>query len=112
MRYVGIAILVAAGSTLLLVHVGPTAGQSRPAIPNPAIDMPGYLRVSNYAAEHRESRRLTQQQFLQMSRQPRTIVLDARSRQKFDELHVAGAINLSFPDIAIESLAKTIPDKN
>jgi hypothetical protein len=47
-----------------------------------------------------------------MSREPGTIVLDARSRQKYDEMHVKGAINLSFPDIAIESLERTLPDKN
>jgi hypothetical protein len=39
------------------------------------------------------------------------VVLDARSGEKYDELHVKHAINLSFPDIAIESLKKTIPDK-
>ena len=34
-----------------------------------------------------------------MSREPGTIVLDARSKEKYDLLHVKGAINLSFPDI-------------
>ena len=43
--------------------------------------------------------------------EPGTIVLDARSREKYDELHVKQAIHLSFPDIAIESLRKTLPDK-
>ena len=47
-----------------------------------------------------------------MSREPGTVVLDARSRDKYDELHVNGAINLPFPDIAIESLKATIPDKD
>lgn len=46
-----------------------------------------------------------------MTREAETIVLDARSRDKYDQLHVRGAINLSFPDIAVESLLKTIPDK-
>ena len=46
-----------------------------------------------------------------MSREPDTVVLDARSRDKYDELHVKGAINLPFPDIAVESLKATIPDK-
>ncbi|HEY2969771.1 MAG TPA: rhodanese-like domain-containing protein, partial [Casimicrobiaceae bacterium] len=45
-------------------------------------------------------------------REPRTVVLDARSRQKFDELHVKGALSLPFPDIAIESLKSAIPDRN
>ena len=40
------------------------------------------------------------------------MILDARSRQKYDELHMKGAINLSFPDIALDSLAGTLPDNN
>jgi rhodanese-like protein len=77
---------------------------------NPAIDMAGYLRVADEAAQHRESRRISEEEFIRMSREPGTVVLDARSKERFDELHVKGAINLSFPDIAVESLAKTIPD--
>lgn len=79
--------------------------------PNPAIDMAGYLRVSAEAAAHRETRRLSEEQFPEMSRQPGIVVLDARSREKYDELHVKGAVNLSFPDIALESLERTLPDK-
>ena len=68
--------------------------------------------VSREAAEHRELRRVPEEEFIRMSREPGTIVLDARSKAKFDELHVEGAINLSFPDIAVESLAAALPDKN
>ena len=78
---------------------------------NPAIDMDGYLRVSREAAAHRQTRRLSEEEFIRMSREPGTLILDARSQQKFDELHVKGAINLSFPDLAVETLARTIPDK-
>lgn len=49
---------------------------------------------------------------MRLSREPGTVVLDARSREKFSELHVKGAINLSFPDIAVETLAATIPDRD
>ena len=79
---------------------------------NPAIDMDGYLRVSREAAEHRETRRLSEEEFIRMSRESSTVILDARSRERFDELHVKGALNLSFPDIAIDSLAAALPDKN
>jgi hypothetical protein len=47
-----------------------------------------------------------------MSREPGVMVLDARSRDKYDELHVKGAINLPFPDITVESLSRTLPDKD
>ena len=90
----------------------PLAGaDTRSPLANPAIDMEGFLRVSREAAQHRATRRVTEDEFLSMSREPDTVVLDARSREKYVELHVKGAINLSFPDIAVESLARTIPDK-
>jgi len=74
--------------------------------------MKGHLEVSREAAAHRQSRRVTEEEFIRMSREPGTVILDARSRDKFDELHVKGAINLPFPDIAIERLKAAIPDKN
>jgi hypothetical protein len=86
--------------------------QKTAGIPNPAIDMPGFLRVASEAAEHRQSRRLTEEEFIRMSQEPGTVVLDARSAEKYRELHVKGAINLSFPDITVDSLKTTFPDKN
>ncbi|MFL6332037.1 MAG: rhodanese-like domain-containing protein [Pyrinomonadaceae bacterium] len=87
------------------------SGQDRSVAVNPAINMEGYLRVSAEAARHRETRRLSEEEFIRMSREPGVIILDARSRQKYDELHIKGAINLSFPDMAVESLGRMIPDK-
>lgn len=80
--------------------------------PNPAIDMKGYLKVAAEAAKYRETRRLTEDEFLRMSTQPGVVVLDARSERKYNELHIRGAVNLSFPDITVESLATMLPDKN
>ena len=74
--------------------------------------MAGYLAVAPAAAAHRESHRLSEEEFLRFAREPGTIVLDARSREKYDELHIAGAINLSFPDIAVDTLRRTIPDRS
>lgn len=100
-----------------------TKAQSKPAradspktakagINNPAIDMKGYLAVAAEAAQHRESRRLTEDEFIQMSRQLGTIIYDARSQEKYNQLHIKDAINLSFPDITVDSLQATFPDKN
>ncbi len=86
--------------------------QAQPVSVNPAIDMQGFLHVSIEAAEAREGRRISEADFIRMSREPKTIVLDARSRERFDELHVKGALNLSFPDIAVDSLHAAIPDKS
>jgi len=80
-------------------------------IPNPAIDMKAHLEQSQQAAVHRESHRVSEAEFLRMMGEPGTVVLDARSREKFDELHVRGALHLSFPDITVESLYRLIPDR-
>jgi Rhodanese-like domain len=107
MRHVLLALVLVAG----LPAVGTPDGRKGPG-PNPAIDMEGYLKVAQEAAKHRESRRLSEADFLRMAAEPGTIVLDARSKEKYDLLHVKGAINLSFSDIAVESLKKTLPDKD
>ena len=106
MRY----IFPALGLSFLLLTC--VRAQPKPAVSNPNIDMEAYLKVAAEAAKHRETRRLTEDDFLTMSKEPGTIVLDARSKQMYDRLHVQGAINLSFPNIDIESLKKTLPDKN
>ena len=89
-----------------------TVAAGRDDIANPAIDMDGFLRVANETAAHRASHRLSEEEFIRMSRLPGAVILDARSKQMYDALHVRGAINLSFPDIAIASLAATLPDKD
>jgi hypothetical protein len=109
-------LVLACGFSFLLLSAGPAADPKAPPVnagpPNPAIDMAGYLRIAQEAARHRAERRLSEDDFLRMGREPGTIVLDARSREKYDLLHVRGAINLSFPDIDVESLKRTLPDKS
>lgn len=80
-------------------------------IANPAIDMPGYLATAREAAAWRETHRLSEAEFLRLSKLPDTIVLDARSTEKYAELHVRNAVNLSFPDITVDSLARLLPNK-
>ena len=84
----------------------------RPQMANPSIDMAGHLRVSDEAARHRQTHRVSEAEFIRMSREPGTVILDARSKEKYDQLHIKGAINLSFPDIAVSTLESTIPDRS
>jgi len=96
----------------MLLWSAAVAGTQTKRVPdNPAIDMQGFLSVSRDAADARERRRISEADFIRMSREQGTIVLDARSRERFDKLHIKGAVNLSFPDIAIDSLHAAIPDK-
>lgn len=124
MKYFVLAIVISAG--YLGANVAAPQAPTDPSAPsqkaaltrsasgvvNPAIDMEGYLKAAQEAAKHRETRRISEEEFIKMSAEEGTLVLDARSKQLYDLLHIKGALNLSFPDIAIESMAKTFPDKN
>lgn len=78
---------------------------------NPAIDAKAHVANVLEAIGYRAERRLPEREFLALSQEPGTVVLDARSREKFAMLHVEGAINLPFPDIDVESLERLLPDK-
>ena len=101
-----------AAAMVLAVFCLTGSGQRSADIPNPAIDMQGFLAIAAETAAYREKHRLTEDEFIRMSREGGVIVLDARSREKYDELHIKGAVNLSFPDITVESLERLFPDKN
>jgi hypothetical protein len=81
-------------------------------IPNRLIDYPAFQDNVTSVRELRDKRRVTEAQFLRMAADPGTIILDARSREKFELLHVKGARNLSLPDITAEELAKIVPSKS
>jgi len=80
-------------------------------IPNELIDYPTYLRIAREVQPVREKRRLTEEQFGTMAAEPGTVVLDARSADKYQLRHIRGAVSLPFTDFTEESLAKTIPVK-
>ncbi len=97
---------------ILLLGLIAATLSAQPTLVNTNIDMPGYLKISQAAAAHREQRRVSEDAFIGLSRAPGTLILDARSHEKFALLHIKGAVNLSFPDITGDSLAQTIPDKS
>lgn len=97
---------------LAVVLAFSASAQVKQKMDNPSIDIGTYLRVAREAANYRWSHRVTEDAFIKMAAKEGTVILDARSSEKFNELHVNGAMNLSFPDISIESLARLLPDKN
>ena len=56
--------------------------------PNPKIDFDRFTDLSLEVAKLRQSRRISEDDFLRFAAEPGTIVLDARSREKYDQLHV------------------------
>lgn len=79
---------------------------------NPRIDYSGFVRVTTELEPVREKNRVDEDEFLRLAGEPGTVVLDTRSREKFEKLHVKGAVHLNFSDFSEESLAALIPDKS
>jgi phage shock protein E len=80
-------------------------------IPNPAIQYSGFVRLTQELNPVRAKNRVSEQDFLKMASEAGTVVLDARSKDKFDAIHIKGAIHLAFTDFTEEALHKAIPDK-
>jgi len=81
-------------------------------ISNPLVDYDTFLAHAADIGKLRAERRVTEEQFIQLSAQPGTIVFDARSDDKYKMLHIKGARHLSFPEITAAELAKVFPDKS
>jgi len=88
------------------------AAESSAPLLNPLIDYAGHRETVQRVESLRESRRLSEADFLTKAREAGTIVLDARSGPMFQLLHVRGAVNLSFPDFTEAALATVIPTKD
>ncbi len=87
------------------------ASAATPEIPNRLIDYATFENAVDKVGKLRKQRRITENQFLLMAQDPATVILDARSREMFERLHVKNARNLSLPDITADELAKIIPSK-
>ncbi|MCB9720134.1 MAG: rhodanese-like domain-containing protein [Candidatus Omnitrophica bacterium] len=79
---------------------------------NPLIDYPGFIELGEEVYAYRDKRRVSVDEFMRMAKEPGTIILDTRSKAKYDMLHVAGAIHLNFSDFTAASLAEVIPSKD
>ena len=81
-------------------------------IPNRLIDYAQFQKIAREVAPIREKRRVSEAQFAALAAEPGTIVLDARSADKFALRHIRGAVSLPFTDFTAESLAKVLPAKD
>ncbi|MCO6430089.1 MAG: rhodanese-like domain-containing protein [Deltaproteobacteria bacterium] len=85
-------------------------GQSTP-IPNRLIDQKAFLADVMAAHADRESRRVSEERFIDMAGDPNTIILDARTAERYERIHIAGAKSLPFTEFTEQALAKVVPSK-
>ncbi|MGI9234065.1 MAG: rhodanese-like domain-containing protein [Woeseiaceae bacterium] len=95
---------------VILMSTTSTAQVMKPRhIPNPNIDFVGFATLTSQLEPLRETYRISEAEFIDMSKDKDTIVLDTRSAAKYAELHIEGAVHLNFSDITSDTLAAVIP---
>lgn len=99
------------GQIVQLRDVVPVEARSVTQIGNPDIDYDAFQKASVEARELRRSRGVDEETFLKMAAEPGTLVLDLRSTDKFQAMHVKGAAHLAYTDITEDALKKVIPEK-
>ncbi|XDD50758.1 rhodanese-like domain-containing protein [Leptospira sp. WS92.C1] len=86
--------------------------RTKTKIQNPLIDYAGFQKIVNTSSEERESKRLSEEEFLKALEDKEAVILDARSESRYKLRHIRGAINLPFTEFTKESLTQIIPNLN
>lgn len=98
-------------STIILTS---KPGQSEPIAeyPSAKVSFSDFKDLVSTVESHRAERLIDLDTFLSMSQEPDTIILDTRSANRFNRIHVKGAQHLNFSDFNQQSLAEVIPTAN
>ncbi len=100
------SLLFISGNFIFLNTVGAYQEEEKPPI-----SFEDFVEISEEAQTHRADRLVSIDEFLKMSRQTNTIILDTRSKEAYDLKHLKGAVHLDFSDFTQEKLAKVVPNK-
>lgn len=99
---------------LILITLGSyhflTAEKSVHEYPKSMASYSDFAQLVDEVQEYRKLRLLSLDHFLAQSKKENTIILDTRSRFRYERKHLKGAINLPFSDFTQMELAKIIPN--
>lgn len=98
--------IAAAAVVLALGVAGWTQGK---AYPKAKVSFEDFRGLVAAVEPHRAKRLVDLDTFLKMSREKGVIVLDTRSRFRYERIHLKGARHLSFTDFTQSNLAGVIP---
>ena len=76
------------------------------------VDFNAFMALSKEVQPHRAERLVDYDKWMALSRQPNTVILDTRSREAYDNVHINGAIHLDFSDFTDYKLKQLIPEVN
>lgn len=98
-------------STIALLLLIPLFGTQAEDLeyPKAKVSFDDYKQLVEQVEKHRAKRLIDLNTFLEMSKNESVIILDARSKFRYDRIHVKGATHLNFSDFTQGNLAKLIP---
>ncbi len=96
--------------TALLFVCTHTFGEEK--IDNPQIDFGRFTEAVKEVEPFREKRRVDVETFIALSKEPGTIILDARSEHRYNQKHIKGAVHLNYSDFTENDLADIFPSKD
>lgn len=97
-------------TTIILMTSGWLLGKD--SYPKAHVDFKDFKSLVIQAEHHREKRLIGLEEFLEKAKDENVIVLDTRSKLRFDRIHVEGAKHLNFADFTQGNLSEIIPSLN
>ncbi len=76
------------------------------------VDFNAYLDLAKEVEIYRKDRMVNLATFLDYAKDKKTVILDTRSKQMYDQKHIKGAININFSDFTQQNLNALIQDPN
>lgn len=78
--------------------------------PSSLVSLNDFQNLATEIEQHRAKRLVSLDSFIEMSQEENTIILDARSKFRYDRKHIEGAIHLAFTEFSQANLEKVIPN--
>ena len=93
----------------LALSLSVTASADQSAYPIAKVDYGDFKSLVSEVESHRAARLLSFEDFLTLSKEEGVVILDSRSKFRFDRIHLKGARHLNFSDFSQANLARVIP---
>lgn len=93
----------------LFLSLGSLVGE-RADYPKAKVSFNDFRGLVDEVEAYRNSRLIDFDQFLEISRRENVVILDTRSKFRYDRIHIAGAKHLNFSDFTQSRLLEVIPD--
>jgi len=80
--------------------------------PKSLVSLNDFQKLASEIKQHRAKRLVSLDSFIEFSKDENTIILDTRSKLRYNRKHIAGAIHLAFTEFSQANLDELIPNRN